>query len=92
MVSTKIELRDYYTDNINYMNEGIELTVELITQWKEQRHIKGIISIDNKSIIDNFDDITEWINNPRVLGKKYKKVEIFFEIQIVLSVLNLVKA
>ena len=47
---------------------------------------------NNELIIENFNNITNWINDPRVIGKKYKKVEIFFEVQIRLSVLNLVRA
>ena len=41
------------------MNEGIKITVELITKWKEQGQIEEVFRIDNELIVEDFDDITE---------------------------------
>ena len=56
------------------MNEGIELTVDLLNKWKDNLYIDGVIRLDNKVRTDQFKDIAEQSYDPRVLGSKEKKV------------------
>ena len=71
------------------MNKGIEFTVDLLNKWKNNSYIEGVIRIDNEVKIDQFEDITKWIHNPRVLGSKEKKVQIFFKLQTNISIVDL---
>ena len=71
------------------MNKGIELIVDLLNKWKDNLYIEGVIGLDNKVRIDQFEDIAEWLHSPRVLGSKEKKVQLFFKLQTNASIVDL---
>ena len=73
------------------MNEGIKLTVKSLNKQKENGQIDRVIRNDNELKQEDFDKIIKQINNSRVIGAKYKKVQILFEIQTNLSPSELVK-
>ena len=81
LVNIKINLYEYHTDNIDYINKAIELTVDLLHRQKDNNYIEEVIGIDNELKM-SFKEISEWLNNLRVLGSKNKRVQIFFELQI----------
>ena len=71
------------------MNEGIELIVDLLNKWKDNSYIEGVIGIENKVQIDQLEDIAKWLHNPRVLGSKEKKVQLFFKLQTNISIVEI---
>ena len=74
LVTIKVKLCEYYKNDTDYINEGIELMVDLLHKWKDNHYINKIIRLDNEIIHDYFEDITEWIHDPRVFGGKEKKI------------------
>ena len=74
LVEIKVPFCEHYDDNIDCMNEEIELIVDLICKWIEGTNIAGVIGFDNELKTENFEDLIDWINEPRVLGKRDKKV------------------
>ena len=70
VINAKIPLYEYYKDNINYMNDIIELTINLLYKWKDSNHITRVIGIDDELKTDNNKDIAEWLNDFRVIGSK----------------------
>ena len=59
LVEIKVPFYEHYDDNIDYMNEGIELIVDLICKWIEGTNIAGVIKFDNELKTDNFEDLID---------------------------------
>ena len=55
----KLDLNEYYIDNIDYMNEAIEIVVNLIQKQSDGGKISRIIRFNKVLKRDNYKEITE---------------------------------
>ena len=76
-------------DDNNCVKEGINRVIKLIENWTEESSISGVIDMDGNARREDYEDVEEWMHNPRVIGKFTKRTQTFFAAQTELNVKDL---
>ena len=61
------------------MKKRMSRVNELIENWVEESSIAGEIDTNGNTRREDCEDIKEWMNNPRVIGKHAKRTQIFLQ-------------
>ena len=56
-------------------------SVKFVGKWFKQGLIKGVIHNGKNKVIEDFSSHDEWINDFRVIGKKKKCVQLYFQVK-----------
>ena len=82
LVTMKMEeKKQKNVDDNNCIKEGINRVIKLIENWAEESSISGVIDIDGNTRREDYEDVEEWMHNPRAIGKFTKRTQTFFTMQ-----------
>ena len=60
-------------------------------KWENNGDIAAVIDFDGNAIREEFDNLNKWVYQPRIIGTKVKKVQMFFTVQTQKTIFELVQ-
>ena len=80
-VSHKLKVEKFNEEKEKLREWLTTSSVKFVRKWFRQGLIKGVIQNGKNKVIEDFSSYDEWIKDVRVIGKKKKYVQLYFQVQ-----------
>ena len=91
LLTMKVVRKPEFKEDLNCYKEVVKTVVKLVTKQAEDGNIAGVVEFNSNTKCKSFKEVNDWVYDPRILGKKNKKVQMFFKVQTTLREVELAK-